>query len=284
MGLANKTHGEMKEALHIPACWDDESVGQKRKNTKKQKQYPKRTKYEEDNDEDSETSLNVPAVSKEDIIEAISSHVGLSAQKPGQTVESGIYLEGILSFFSYHELLTNMFSHKLHDGTNNNIPLVTKQYEEAWMRECGMYEDDEPCVMGQDMCECMQIDDQNPFVGVQFKLPVQMDEKGNAQKEIENKLCVLCCRKQTQSLFYDALFNQRSYACLIQLYGNISDEKGEYSRHVMLSMPSSGPINTMPLPIVSHQRNRYSVQRSGNGLRYIIQHRVSYESFCPPCP
>jgi len=279
------SHGKnaVNDGLHIPDAWDEESVGVKRKPQKKQKPVVKKLKFESVDEEENYAVAESSIKSTDEIIQSIARHVGLSAQKPGCSIESGIYLEGILSFFSYHELLTNMFSKGL-DDTKNSIPLITKSYEEDWMRECGLYADDEPCAFGSDMCECMHIDEQNAFIGVQFKLPVQIESGLENIREHGNKLCVLCCRKQTQALFYDAIFNQRSYACLIQLYGNIADVEGEYSRHVTLSMPSTGPISSMPLPIVSHQRNRYSVQRKQNGLRYMIQHRVSYESFCQPCP
>jgi len=279
---SNKDGGD--EQLHVPDTWDEENVGGKRKSSKKQKSNAKKTKFESIDDGENYAVTETSMDSTEEIIQSIARHVGLSAQKPGCSIESGIYLEGILSFFSYHELLTNIFSDGIDDKTKYSVPLITKKYEEEWMRECGLYPDDAPCALGSDMCECMQIDEQNAFVGVQFRLPVQMQDGLEHTAERENKLCVLCCRKQTQALFYDAIFNQRSYACLIQLYGNISDVEGEYSRHVMLSMPPTGPISSMPLPIVSHQRNRYSVERKQNGLRYMIQHRVSYESFCQPCP
>jgi hypothetical protein len=58
-----------------------------------------------------------------------------------------------------------------------------------------------PCAMGT-ACECMYIDAGQPFVGVEFVIPT--DEAEHAQ------LCVLCCRKVTQQLFHEMLFEVSS--------------------------------------------------------------------------
>jgi hypothetical protein len=52
---------------------------------------------------------------------------------------------------------------------NNVVPVVTRAYEESYMREC-MLEDEKPCSMGQ-YCECNFIDEHNGFVGVAFVMP-----------------------------------------------------------------------------------------------------------------
>ena len=48
---------------------------------------------------------------------------------------------------------------------------------------------------------------------------------------------------------------------LIQRYGNIFGQPGEYSVDCMISCAgtASGGLSAMPLPIMSHQRSRYSV-------------------------
>ena len=43
----------------------------------------------------------------------------------------------------------------------------------------------------------------------------------------------------------------------------------------MLICPHNGPLNSMPLPIVSHQRNRYSVKKI-SGICYLQQHHVLF--------
>jgi hypothetical protein len=135
-------------------------------------------------------------------------------------------------------------------------------------------------------CECQFVDEHNPFIGVQFTLPVEAFSSAAATADMieelsSNKLCVLCCRKNTQSLFYEALYNHRAYSSCIQLYGNICDRPGEYAKEAMLICPLSGPIQNMPLPVVAHQRNRYSVV-DYNGVRQLRQHRVGYEDFHAP--
>ena len=79
-----------------------------------------------------------------------------------------------------------------------------------------------------------------------------------------------------QSLFYEALYNHRAYSACIQSYENVCDRPGEYAKEAMLICPLFGPINNMPLPVLAHQRNRYSVV-AHNRIRQLRQHRVSYE-------
>jgi len=49
----------------------------------------------------------------------------------------------------------------------------------------------------------------------------------------------------------------------------------------MLICPPAGPLHCMPLPIMSHQRNKYEV-RISNGTKQIVQLRVGYEDFQHP--
>jgi hypothetical protein len=109
----------------------------------------------------------------------------------------------------------------------------------------------------------------NPFVGVEFIVP---GEEVGANPEC----CVLCSRASTQQLFYDIVFDGVVINALIQRYGNIHGIANEYSQDVMLICPPNGPVNCMPLPIVSHNRNRYSVVKVG-GVRWIRQHGVHFQ-------
>ena len=132
------------------------------------------------------------------------------------------------------------------------------------------------CSMKSD-CECMFIDRKNPFVGVQFVLPhVQGGHQSNT-----NGLCILCLRKNTQLLFYKTLFQGYNPRTLIQKYGNICHTAGEYDVSAVLLCNPNGPVSCMPLPIVAHQRNRYSVHEM-SGKKYIKQHGVHYQDFHPP--
>jgi hypothetical protein len=140
------------------------------------------------------------------------------------------------------------------------------------MREC-IDTDEKQCIM-KDNCECMFIDAQHPFIGTEFLIP---SEKTSEQAQ----MCVLCCRKVTQQLFHDMLFQGVSFRGVIQRYGNICDQQGEYARECMLICPANSYVHSMPLPIVAHQRNRYSVVVY-NGKRHLRQHRVYYEDFQEP--
>jgi hypothetical protein len=155
--------------------------------------------------------------------------------------------------------------------TEKSIPIVTRKYEESFMREC-KNDAEKPCVF-QAQCECMKIDPMNAFVGVQFSLPdIRTQEHG---------MCVLCMRKATHIMFYNLLHEGYNVKTVIQKYGNICNQPGEYHPSAMLICPPNGPVHCMPLPIVAHQRNRYSVV-SHHGIRYVQQHNVYMEDFQKP--
>jgi hypothetical protein len=155
--------------------------------------------------------------------------------------------------------------------TKNCIPIVTRKYEESFMREC-KNEHEKPCIF-QGQCECMKIDPSNAFVAVQFSLPdMQAQEHG---------MCVLCMRKTTHIMFYNLLQEGYNVNTVIQKYGNICNQAGEYHPSAMLICPPNGPVHCMPMPIVAHQRNRYSVV-THHGIRYIKQHNVYMEDFPKP--
>ena len=219
----------------------------------------------------------------ESVMRGLYHQIEQQSRKSGCSLQDGIYLDSIMTHVPYAEVLQTMFGgNSVHDTTC--VPVVTRAYEESYMREplSGV---ESACIMGNN-CECQFVDEHNPFTGVQFVLPVEafspeMLRLGVTEELSENKLCVLCCRKNTQSLFYEALYNHRAYSACIQLYGNICDRPGEYSKEAMLICPLSGPIHNMPLPVVAHQRNRYSVVVH-NGVRQLRQHRVGFEDFQMP--
>ena len=51
----------------------------------------------------------------------------------------------------------------------------------------------------------------------------------------------------------------------------------------MLICPPNGPVECMPFPSPSHQRNKYTVYSKG-GIRYIMQNRMGWEDFCQAPP
>ena len=219
----------------------------------------------------------------ESVMRGLYHQVEKQSRRSGSSLQDGIYLDSIMTHVPYAEVLQTMFGgNDIQDSAC--VPIVTRAYEESYMREA-LSGAESACVMGSN-CECQFVDEHNPFVGVQFTLPVEafspeMLSRGVTGELSENKLCVLCCRKNTQSLFYEALYNHRAYSACIQLYGNICDRPGEYSKEAMLICPLTGPIHNMPIPVVAHQRNRYSVVVH-NGVRQLRQHRVGYEDFQMP--
>jgi hypothetical protein len=178
-----------------------------------------------------------------------------------------IALNVVLDNSTFHKsLLAHDLSCKMQ---NNVVPVVTRTYEESYMREC-MHEHDKPCRMGQ-YCECNFIDEHESFVGVTFVMPeITAEDMG---------LCVLCLRKLTQMLFYRVQKGGYWSSQMIQVYGNVCDTPGEYHSSAMLIMPAHGPVHSMPLPVVAHQRNKYYVVHEG-GCRRLRQRNVYVEDFC----
>ena len=149
-----------------------------------------------------------------------------------------------------------------------HIPVVSRVYEERYMREC-VNKTEGKCVMDR-QCECMMIDPKNPFVGVQFHIPNVEERSGG--------MCVLCLRKLSTLLFFQTIHKGIPINTQIQRYGNICNEENEYHPSVMLVCPPNGPVEAMPLPIVAHQRNRYEVVVT-HGIRYLKQNNVGMSDF-----
>ena len=170
----------------------------------------------------------------------------------------------LLDTIPFAKLLSNVNT----DADRCEIPVVSRFYEEQYMRQC-VSASDVPCVM-QNQCECMLIDPKHRFVGVAFVIP--------SERQISNGMCLLCLRKTTQILFYQTVHLGHSVNAVIQKHGNICNEPGEYHASAMLICPPNGPVHSMPLPIVAHQRNKYSVVESG-GVLWVKQNNVHYEDF-----
>lgn len=190
----------------------------------------------------------------------------LNAQYPSPEIAE-LNLDHILSKVSYRSMLENLFGNV--DKQIPDVPILTKCYEESFMRQATQGE--KGCVMG-DLCECMFIDKSAPFVGVELRLP---DDPPTAQ------MCVLCSRKTTQKMFYDMTFTGKPTHAIIQRYGNIFGQPNEYSVECMLICTKAMGFACMPVPCMSHQRNRYSVTSHG-GVKQLTQHRVSFEDFASP--
>jgi hypothetical protein len=110
-----------------------------------------------------------------------------------------------------------------------------------------------------DKCECNFISKEHGFIAVEFLLPHEINTD-------VRQTCILCHRRTVQTLFYDLLYAGRPFKGVIQRFGSICSKVGEYSNDVMLICPIGGPVQCMPFPSVSHQRNRYTVVKQGTAL------------------
>ena len=190
-----------------------------------------------------------------------------SGELPGE-----LCLDHLLAGVSYRLAIEGGGKGARGDGLKTSrVPIVSKGYEETYMRE--PYQGERACAAGA-LCECMFIDPANPFTGVEF-VPY------GVEPDPHPTFCVLCSRKLTQKWFYDILLTGKRPVGLIQRYGNMVNVPGEYARECALVCPTNGPLQYMPAPIMSHQRNKYEVYLH-SGTRCIRQLRVGYEDFQIP--
>jgi len=163
----------------------------------------------------------------------------------------------------------SLLRHDLNNKQEQHIvPLVTRAYEESFMRECQLPQD-KPCSLGE-FCECNFVDKEQAFVGVAFVMP--------DLRSADNNMCILCLRKLTQMLFYRLVSTNYKTSQVVQIYGNLCGRPGEYHPSAMLVMPKHGPVHSMPLPVVAHQRSKYRVVVR-DGSRHLQQLHVYHEDF-----
>jgi len=149
----------------------------------------------------------------------------------------------------------------------NNIRIVSKSYEDSYLRE-KLSENERSCIRGEN-CECMFIDKTQSFVGVEYVLPWE-EKKGDVIG-----MCLPCTRATTQILFYDILHCGVVVNGIIQRFCNAHSTPGEYKLSAMLVCPPSGPIQNLPMPVVRHQRNFYSVYKE-SAVFYMKQVNVDF--------
>ncbi len=142
-------------------------------------------------DSDQECS---PAVPLEDLQlpSLILRSLNTSSRAPATPDE--LNLDVILSRVPYKEILESLYSREEYAAPP--VPVISRVYEESFMREPTKGE--RPCASGE-LCECNFIDPCVPFTATEFLLPGE-------EFPASPQLCVLCCRKVTQKLFYDVLF------------------------------------------------------------------------------
>jgi hypothetical protein len=275
--------------MQFPSEWSDKQKapshsqaggGKRRKittNTQKREEDLKSLLSQCDSVQASISAQNANPDYDDSIIGTIKRQINNSRFAPATPEE--LQLDHVLSSVPYRDMLESLFG-TITSGPPPNLPIITKAYEEAYMREAGPGE--RQCAMGS-KCECMYIDYNAPFIAVQFDLPNELptelsSDSAEQQTKQEPKLCVLCSRKTTQKLFYDACYSGKRVLGLIQRYGNLCNQPDEYARECMLICPPSAPWHCLPLPIMSHQRNRYRVQIVA-GVKHLQQLRVSHEDF-----
>ena len=153
---------------------------------------------------------------------------------------------------------------------NIQIPLISRKYEEKFMRECiGLHE--KQCSM-QEKCECMFIDNEQKFIGIRFPIP-----NINNEDISSNTMCILCLRKYTLLLYYKTMHAGLDPQVVIQKHGNICNEPGEYAQSAMIFANPNGPVHCMPLPVVAHQRNKYKVVTI-SGVKYLLQINMNVQN------
>jgi hypothetical protein len=251
--------------MMFPASWDPTHAAKKRKRT-----------FLEDTDAKASSQALPPVVPfqsdlQQTILRRLNHTGGLSSaagehhHMPGNQAE--LNLDHVLSRVPYKTMLENLFSNV--DAGVPDVPILSKAYEETFMRQAMPGE--RSCAMGE-QCECMLIDRTAPFVGVELRLPNDPDQA---------QMCVLCSRATTQKCFYDMCYLSKPIKGIIQRYGGIFGQPGEYALECMLVCPRALGLSSMPVPSMSHQRNRYSVVSHG-GIKHLKQQRVSFEDFQGP--
>jgi hypothetical protein len=119
--------------------------------------------------------------------------------------DGGVNLDHILSKVPYKDMLKDLFGSNAattHGYRAPAIPVVSKAYEESYMRQ-PMHDYERQCVMGAN-CECNFIGSDG-FTAVEFLLPAEASAL-EARQLAAQQMCVLCHRRLVQSLFYDIIY------------------------------------------------------------------------------
>lgn len=227
------------------------------------------------------------------LVESVKNAIRASRSFQRESALHALDLSCILSSTSYRQMMKQAFGGEAYimptgqqqqgAGASRDkriiVPTVTRAYEESYMRQVGPGERE--CARGKH-CECMFIDPLKPFVCVEF---LTLEELRDPPED--RQLCVICCRKETQFLFYDMVCNKAVYNTVIQKYGNLSGPQ-EYASTCLLRSTTASELACMPKPIMSHQRNRYIVIEDphapgggGAGKLRLQQLRVSVQDYEP---
>ena len=176
-------------------------------------------------------------------------------------------LIGLVSLSRYSDILQDMQEDKMH--VSSELKSVSKAFEDGFLRQ-PIHEHERPCARGEN-CECMFLDPNISFVGVEYVLPW---EKRTSKKKAGG-FCLPCIRATTLALYMDILHSGNKTDMLIQRYYNEHSRPGEYKLSSMLIAPPNGPVSNMPLPILRHQRSNYYVYKE-HGITYAQQVNVDF--------
>ena len=199
-------------------------------------------------------------------------NVNTASRAPATPAE--LNLDAILSRVPYREILENLFGREHYP--HPDVPVVTRAYEEAFLREPMPNTGERSCVAGE-LCECMFIDPCMPFVGVEFTLPSEAVTRPDTPQ-----FCVLCCRKVTQKLFYDVLFTGKEVHGVIQRYGNLCSVQGtppppaNGTLRVRPSRPQMEPSGYAPAARKCPLEGRHAVLHCVHHVQQRVQMRVEH--------
>lgn len=211
------------------------------------------------------------------LVESISEAMSMAKGYAKNIRMAELHLDTVLSALPYRSMMKSNFGQDEvlfgKDASSTmakaltDIPTISRAFEEKYMRQA--LHGERSCSQGQ-QCECRFIDNMKPFTAVEFLTLKELVDPPDIPQ-----LCVICSRKQTQFLYYDMVFNRTVYNGVIQRYGNMSGDN-EYASECLLKCTRNSDISCMPKPIMSHQRNRYTVHLDHNqDIFFLKQIRVS---------
>ena len=165
-------------------------------------------------------------------------------------------------------------------GININIEVVTRKYEEEFLKEPSKKE--RRCAMDS-QCQGLQIPNtgNDGFILKEFLLPSEkktLERSGKYPKE--RKLCLMCRRAEIAKLYINV--RAQGVGCrrdvILQDYRNLVGVDGEYRlRDCILS--SESVYQGLLDPIVLHTKTSYRIARDDNGNRYYDQWKLKPPTF-----
>lgn len=202
------------------------------------------------------------------------------ARAPPSTSDLAVY-RSLMDREPYESIYRGMRPRE--DGSAPSVPelpLVSKAYEDGYLREARAGAGERPCVAG-DQCECVLMAERAPrraqgFVCREFLLPEDEARWRRTNKPpAQRGLCLPCIRKQCMLWYYELVAADEDAKTLIQTHRNMVDVPGEYSSAACL-YPHDRRFFGITDPIVEHQINRYAYVTLPDGSRGLRQTGVDF--------